>query len=103
MGSLRKVLVILLLGFTAGASSAATSRLGSEAPPRELKGTASSTFGFLHPLWGFFTSFWIKAGCGIDPLGGCAGGNGFSLGAPQGEDTNEGCRIDPLGGCGSGQ
>ena len=48
-------------------------------------------------LFALFSSLWAKAGCGIDPHGGC----GTSGTATTSEATDEGCMIDPHGGCGT--
>ncbi len=94
MRILRKVVVVLLLGFVVGSPWASASQPRLEAPSCELNRTAQDALKLFAPLWNLFTNLWAKEGCGIDPLGGCVAAT-----ASPNENTDEGCGIDPWGGC----
>lgn len=81
----------------------------ASALPRKVENHTSGVFSLVVDL---LVTLWSKAGCHIDPLGGCAPsvpedeegcgidpwGRCSSSNTPA---TDEGCGIDPLGRCGS--
>ena len=56
---------------------------------RQVENHTHSVFSLVGDI---FVTLWNKAGCTIDPLGGCV---------PSVPETKEGCRIDPWGRCSS--
>jgi hypothetical protein len=86
MRILRRTAVFVLLGLTLG-----TPWVGAS-PPRPAASTAQH---FLDYLGGLLTSFWLKGGCIMDPLGRCATGT-------QTQNPDGGCTMDPNGRCAPG-
>ena len=87
----RQAVVVLLFGFTPGASWAFASQ-PPETPRHQAQRTAEGAIESLDQLWSLFASAWSKAGCVIDPWGHCE---------PSAPTADEGCGIDPWGGCAS--
>jgi hypothetical protein len=68
-------------------------RSREEARPARLAALARSAAAL---FWSRLTGLWEKAGCILDPNGGCAAGQSTA-------ETDEGCGLDPNGGCAAGQ
>lgn len=77
-----RLIAVFALVLSLGASQAS-------ALPRQVENHTQGVFSLVVDL---FATLWNKAGCTIDPLGGCA---------PSAPETEEGCRIDPWGRCAS--
>jgi hypothetical protein len=105
--TLRRKILVLLLGSALVASTAVAADLRSPAFPRPLQLLSQGTSSLLGRLVSLLGNVWEKEGCSIDPYG-LNGKNGCGLdpyglsgnGQLQGE---AGCSIDPYGLCVNGQ
>ena len=90
MRVLRRAAVLILLGLTLGTpwAGATPPRPAAQSHPPK-RATVQHVLDY---LGGLLTSFWLKTGCTIDPLGRCAPGTQIL-------QVDGGCTIDPLGRC----
>jgi len=88
----RKAAVLVLLGLSLGTPGVFAAKARSEGPPRPATSVTRSAI-HASPLWNRFLSDLLKAGCTINPLGGCG------TNSPSQILGDSGCTIDPLGHC----
>ena len=81
---MRVLRLALVVAFAAVLGTSQASALPSRLKVENYTRSAFSLLGDL------MVALWNKAGCRIDPLGGCA---------PSASETESGCRIDPWGRC----
>jgi|SRR6202035_1873807 len=97
VSSLRRTLIVLLLGSFLGAPWAAAVERRPAPTPRGQAASSAAKPSVPARLWGFLVSLWSDEGCGLDPSGSCKG----SL-IPTQIHSDAGCGIDPDGSCKGG-